>query len=73
MKEPVPDVAGIRMAQTDVECKARTNLIGVWFAVEADYQKAAIAQQPQAFAALKAERDAQAARLAQQIAALPGG
>ncbi|MGY0466455.1 hypothetical protein ACW14Y_40245 [Kitasatospora sp. cg17-2] len=73
VKAPEPDAAEIRMAQTDVECKTRTNLVGLWFAVEADYQKAAIAQQPEAFAALKIERDAQAARLAQQIAALPGG
>ncbi|MFJ4094000.1 hypothetical protein ACIPYS_20670 [Kitasatospora sp. NPDC089913] len=73
VKEPEPDAAEIRMAQTDVECKARTDLIGIWFAVESEYQKAAIAQQPEAFAALKAERDAQAAELARQIAALPGG
>ncbi|MGW2542911.1 hypothetical protein ACWC5I_19085 [Kitasatospora sp. NPDC001574] len=72
VKQPEPDAAEIRMAQTDVECKARTNLVGIWFAVEADYQTAAIAQQPQAFAALKAERDAQAAQLAQQIAGLRG-
>ncbi|MCC9311456.1 hypothetical protein LN042_31080 [Kitasatospora sp. RB6PN24] len=72
VKEPKPDATEIRMAQADVDCKARTNLLGIWFAVEADYQKAAIARQPQAFAALKAERDAQAARIEQLVAGLAG-
>lgn len=70
VKEPKPDAAEIRMAQADVDCKTRTNLVGIWFAVEADYQKAAIAQQPKAFARLKAERDAQAAQIEQLVTGL---
>ncbi|MFF0387593.1 hypothetical protein ACFYS8_02745 [Kitasatospora sp. NPDC004615] len=72
MKELRPDADEIRMAQADVDCKARTNLVGIWFAVEADYQKGAIAQQPQAFGKLKAERDAQAARIDELVKGLTG-
>ncbi|MFB6890840.1 hypothetical protein ACFCX4_16165 [Kitasatospora sp. NPDC056327] len=73
VKEPKPDAAEIRMARSDLDCKARTNLVGVWFAVESDYQKAEIARQPGEFAALRAELDAQAARIAQLVAGLAEG
>lgn len=58
-----PDSTEINEARTDVACKLRTNLVGVWFAVESDYQNAAIARLPKEFAALRAERDAQAAHI----------
>ncbi|MEV3854141.1 hypothetical protein AB0J38_07420 [Streptomyces sp. NPDC050095] len=39
-----PSRSEIAQARADVACKARTNLVGVWFAVESAYQKAAIDQ-----------------------------
>ncbi|MFI8948792.1 hypothetical protein ACIGO6_20030 [Streptomyces sp. NPDC053750] len=35
----------IRTAVADVDCKGRVNLVGVWFAVEVDYQKSLIAKE----------------------------
>ncbi|MFF7369760.1 hypothetical protein [Streptomyces tricolor] len=37
-----PSREEIAQARADVACKERTNLVGVWFAVESAYQKAAI-------------------------------
>lgn len=39
-----PSAAEIQTAVTDVKCKQRTNLIGVWFSVESGYEKQAIQQ-----------------------------
>ncbi|CCH32708.1 hypothetical protein ABZ816_30455 [Actinosynnema sp. NPDC047251] len=47
-------------AATDIDCKVRTNLVGVWFTVESAYQRARIEKDPDAFAKAK---DANAARL----------
>ncbi|WP_433455201.1 hypothetical protein ACQPXS_44840 [Streptomyces sp. CA-142005] len=39
-----PSRSEIAQARADVACKARTNLVGVWFAVESAYEQAAIAE-----------------------------
>jgi hypothetical protein len=39
-----PSRREIAQARADVACKARTNLVGVWFAVESAYQRALIAE-----------------------------
>ncbi|MGE5155944.1 MAG: hypothetical protein ACM3JP_00420 [Betaproteobacteria bacterium] len=44
----------IRMAVADVSCKHETNLVGVWFAVDAADEKEAIAQLPAQFSAIEA-------------------
>jgi hypothetical protein len=46
--------AEIDVALADIRCKARTNLIGIWFAVEAAYQRRAIEADPEGFAATRA-------------------
>ena len=43
----------IDVATADVACKRGTNLAGVWFAVEAARQRAAIGQHRAEFAAIK--------------------
>jgi len=40
---PAPSTTEIRTASTDVACKARTNLVGIWYAVETVLQKEMIA------------------------------
>jgi hypothetical protein len=50
----------IEVAATDVRCKARTNLVGVWFTVEAAIQSRQIAADATAF---EATRTALAARV----------
>jgi hypothetical protein len=50
-----PDTGEIAQAQADVACKTRTNVVGVWFAVESDYQNAAIHKNAKALAVVKAE------------------
>lgn len=37
-----PSSAEIKVATTDVACKKKTNLVGVWFSVETRFEKAAI-------------------------------
>jgi hypothetical protein len=52
-----PDPAGneeIATAKADVACKAETNLVGVWMAVELAYQNRAIEQHAQELTALQA-------------------
>ncbi|WNM33674.1 hypothetical protein RKE30_26440 [Streptomyces sp. Li-HN-5-11] len=50
-----PDAGEIAQAEADVACKTRTNVVGIWFAVESDYQKAAIRKNAKALAVVKAE------------------
>jgi hypothetical protein len=55
------------VATTDIGCKATTNVVGIWFTVEAAYQARAIAADPTGFAATRAAIQArdQLARTAQ--------
>lgn len=52
-----PSRQEIAQARADVACKARTNLVGVWFAVESAYQKAAIAGHGEELDQVMAARD----------------
>ncbi|MFJ9869615.1 hypothetical protein [Streptomyces sp. NPDC101165] len=58
-----PDRTEIGEARADVGCKESTNLVGVWFAVESEYQNAAIAGRQKKFRAARAERDAEISRI----------
>lgn len=58
-----PDRTEIGEARADVGCKESTNLVGVWFAVESEYQDAAIAGRQKEFRAARAERDAEISRI----------
>ncbi|MFJ5966981.1 hypothetical protein [Streptomyces sp. NPDC093060] len=58
-----PDRTEIGEARADVGCKESTNLVGVWFAVESEYQNAAITGRPNEFRAARAERDAEISRI----------
>jgi hypothetical protein len=57
LNDPAPDRAEIAQAEADVACKQRTNLVGVWFAVESDYQDAAIHRNQSALDQLRRQRD----------------
>ncbi|MEW2291092.1 hypothetical protein ABZ719_00085 [Streptomyces sp. NPDC006743] len=54
---PEPDQTELAQARTDVACKQRTNLAGVWFAVESAYQEAAIARDGDDLARVARDRD----------------
>ncbi|HEV2779618.1 MAG TPA: hypothetical protein VGX25_09475 [Actinophytocola sp.] len=60
----------IDVAEADVRCKGKSNLIGIWFTVESAYQKREIDRNPAAFAACK---EALAARARAAEAAAPSG
>jgi hypothetical protein len=49
---PTPEQ--ITVAETDIRCKAETNVIGVWFTVESAYQRRAIDHDSAAFATARA-------------------
>lgn len=51
----------INTATTDIGCKGKTNLVGIWFGVESDYQAEQIRTHAAAF---KAAKDAVSARVA---------
>ncbi|MGW2485701.1 hypothetical protein ACWCV9_00585 [Streptomyces sp. NPDC001606] len=53
-----PSRSEIAQARADVACKARTNLVGVWFAVESAYELAAIAEHRAELDRLVKARDA---------------
>ncbi|MFC8225748.1 hypothetical protein [Streptomyces sp. NPDC057287] len=59
-KSPTPKE--LRTAQADVECKRRTDLVGVWFGVEAVLQKDMIAGNALEFAAALTSKKSQLAR-----------
>ncbi|MYS20230.1 hypothetical protein GA0115240_117727 [Streptomyces sp. DvalAA-14] len=58
-----PSRAEIAQAEADVACKSATNLVGVWFAVESDYQLAALHEVGPELAHITAERDSEARTL----------
>ena len=60
----------ITVAATDIDCKGRTNLVGVWFSVESAYEARAIQQAKAAFDLLK---QARAARQGAVDAVVPAG
>ncbi|MFI0367618.1 hypothetical protein ACH35V_07040 [Actinomadura sp. 1N219] len=55
----LPPQAEVKAAMADVECKYRVNLLGVMFAVESEYQNAAIEENAEALADLKKRREEQ--------------
>ena len=67
-----PTRAEIQTARADVACKLRTNLLGITFAVESDYENAAIAQNAAALAELKYQVRAQGNDLARLLARYGG-
>ncbi len=61
-----PSPTQISVALADIACKARTNVIGVWFTVESAYQQRAIAADSRGFANIRAAvaaRDSAAAKV----------
>jgi len=50
----------VAVAQADIRCKARTNVVGVWFTVESSYQREQISRNAAAF---RATKEALAARV----------
>ncbi|MFD5192260.1 hypothetical protein ACFWMU_29720 [Streptomyces sp. NPDC058357] len=58
-----PSRAEVAAATADIACKLRTNLLGVNFAVEAEYENAAIAAHPQDLAEVRTHKAAEADRL----------
>jgi hypothetical protein len=54
-----PSPREIQVALADIRCKTVTNLVGVWFAVEAAYQQRAIDADSARFAAARAAIEAQ--------------
>ena len=68
MDDAEPSPTEIARAEADVACKADTNLVGIWFAVESDYENAAIHSNLTALNLLKPMRDAEAAAIARLFA-----
>lgn len=66
LNSPKPDAAEIAMAEADVTCRTKTDLAGHWFALESDYQNAAIARSAATVQKISQQRDA----VAQRISAL---
>ncbi|MFJ4739570.1 hypothetical protein [Streptomyces sp. NPDC088775] len=58
-----PNRAEVAVATADIACKLRTNLLGVNFAVEAEYENAAIAAHSQELTEVRAHKAAEAERL----------
>jgi hypothetical protein len=58
----------IKTAETDVACKLQTNVLGVDFAVESDYENTAIAENAGALAQAKADNNIQARGLNRLLA-----
>jgi hypothetical protein len=59
-----PTALEVQTAKVDVACKYRTNLLGVAYAVQADYQNALIESNAQQLAAIKAQVKGQRQALA---------
>lgn len=58
-----PSRAEVAVATADIACKLRTNLLGVNFAVEAEYENAAIAAHPQELAEVRTHKATESERL----------
>lgn len=69
IKAPSTSPAEIRTAVADIACKHETNLVGVWSAVDAAYQKEAIAQLSAQLAAIQASLQRAMANAAPVLAA----
>jgi hypothetical protein len=50
---PTANRAEIVVAGKDVECKRRTNVIGIWSSVDAAYQRRAMSEKTRELAAIK--------------------
>ncbi|WP_329359251.1 hypothetical protein [Streptomyces sp. NBC_01483] len=61
MGAPEPTSAEIVQAETDVACKAKTNVVGVWFAVESAYQRSEIKTNSEKLGEVKEQRKVEAA------------
>ncbi|MET9611600.1 hypothetical protein [Kitasatospora indigofera] len=66
-----PSAEEIATATADVDCKARTNVVGVWFTVEAAYEGELIRRHQAELAAVQAGNDAMTA-LARSVLAAGG-
>jgi len=62
-KNAAPSALELAVAHADISCKAATNLVGITFAVEADYQNAAVAKNATTLARVRKELAAQAGTL----------
>jgi hypothetical protein len=69
MKAPSASPAEIRTAVADIACKHETNLVGVWSAVDAAYEKEAIAQLSAQLAVIQASLHRAMANAAPVLAA----
>lgn len=65
--KPSPTAAEIQTAKADVTCKKRTNVIGVWFAVESAIQDQLISRNEEALAALRKSEQATLKKAAQVL------
>ncbi|MFF7051726.1 hypothetical protein ACFY94_25540 [Streptomyces griseorubiginosus] len=64
-----PSASEIHMAESDVACKQRTNLVGIWFAVESAVQKSLIDKNQEALTQERSTARQTLARSAKVIAA----
>lgn len=62
----------IQTASDDVACRVETNLVGIWMAVEAAYQKQSIEENPEAFAELKSWHEKQIKTVSEILIGSPG-
>ncbi|MEU7059581.1 hypothetical protein [Streptomyces sp. NPDC046197] len=67
LTEPVPSRAEIDQAEADVVCKQRTDLVGVWFAVESAYQRTAMGRNAAALTSVAAARNREAADIGRLV------
>lgn len=58
----------IDTAVDDVKCRQSTNLVGIWMAVEAAYQRKALQADPEGFATMKAWHDSRVRKAAEVLA-----
>ena len=68
-----PTQAEIQTAMTDVACKRKTNLLGITYAVQADYQNALIDKYAPELAQIKAQAERQARAVASLTAKIGSG
>ncbi|MBP2056739.1 hypothetical protein J2Z21_009758 [Streptomyces griseochromogenes] len=70
MSAPEPTSAEIAQAETDVACKGKVNVVGVWFAVESAYQKSEIKENREKMADIKKQRVVEAADIQRLLRSL---
>ncbi|MFI1753595.1 hypothetical protein [Streptomyces sp. NPDC020571] len=68
LQSDAPSRGEIAVARADIACKLRTNLLGVNFAVEAEYQNAAVSDHAEELSTLLEHRNAESGRLPRLMA-----